>query len=264
MSRIDSAFERLREKGKAALIPFVMAGAPDLQATEALVFKMAESGADLIEIGVPFSDPLADGPTIQSASQQALKHGVNLREIFLLLRKLNGIPAPLILMTYFNPVLQYGLRVFVDHCKESGIDGVIIPDLPPEEATTWVKEARSVDLDTIFMTAPTSTSERIRSVGHLSRGFIYHVSVAGVTGIRKELSGGLERDVRRVKENSRKPVAVGFGISTPGQAREVSRFADGIIVGSAIIRIMGESHHSTDGITRVGDFVSCLEEALRP
>jgi tryptophan synthase alpha chain len=263
MSRIDWTFEKLKERGRAALIPFVMTGAPDLQATEGLVLKMADNGADMIELGVPFSDPLADGPTIQSASQRALKNGVNLREIFLLSKKLNGIPAPLILMTYFNPVIQYGLKVFVEHCKESGVGGVIIPDLPPEEAADWVMEARSVDLDTIFLTAPTSTPERIRLVDQSSRGFIYHVSITGVTGVRQELPDGLEADVRRVKENSHKPVAVGFGISTPGQAREVSRFADGIIVGSAIIRIMGESHNSTDGIARVGGFVSSLSNALK-
>lgn len=263
MSRIDWTFEKLKDRGQAALIPFVMTGVPDLQATEALVFKMAESGADLIEVGVPFSDPIADGPTIQAASQRALQNGVDLKAIFLLSTNLNGIPTPLILMTYFNPVLQYGLKVFVEHCKKGGIDGVIIPDLPPEEAAAWIKEARSVGLDTIFLTAPTSPPERIRLVSRVSRGFIYHVSVTGVTGARKELPDGLKRDVLRVKENSNKPVAVGFGISTPEQAKEVSRFADGIIVGSAIIRIMDESPNPREGVARAGDFVSSLSSALK-
>ena len=263
MNRIDGKFQQLKDRGQAALIPFVIAGVPDLQVTEALVLKMTESGADMIELGVPFSDPLADGPTIQAASQRALKNGTNLKEIFLLSKKMNGISVPLILMTYFNPVIRFGLKVFVERCKESGIDGVIIPDLPPEEAGLWVKEARSVDLDTIFLTAPTSPPERIRLVNQWSRGFIYHVAVTGVTGTRKELPESLERDVRRVKKNSDKPVAVGFGISTPEQAKEVSRFADGIIVGSAIIRIMDESVTPTDGIARVGDFVTSLTEALK-
>ena len=264
MSRIDGTFEELKKKGRAALISFVMAGAPDLRATEALVFKMAESGADIIEIGVPFSDPLADGPAIQAASLQALKNGVNLREIFLMTRKLEGVSPPVVLMTYFNPVLRYGLKAFAEHCREVRIDGVIIPDLPPEEATEWVKEARSVDLDTIFLTAPTSPPERIRLADRLSRGFIYHVSITGVTGTRKELPDSLERDIRRVKENSHAPVAVGFGISTPEQAREVSRFADGIIVGSAIVRTMDETLNPADGISRAGDFVSSLSHALNP
>ena len=264
MNRIDRKFQQLKDRGQAALIPFVIAGVPDLQVTEALVLKMTESGADMIELGVPFSDPLADGPTIQAASQRALKNGTNLKEIFLLSKKMNGISVPLILMTYFNPVIRFGLKVFVEHCKESGIDGVIIPDLPPEEAAPWVKEARSVDLDTIFLTAPTSPPERIKLVNQWSRGFIYHVSVTGVTGTRKELPESLERDVRRVKENSGKPVAVGFGISTPEQAKEVSRFADGIIVGSAIVRIMDKSLNPSEMINRVGDFVCSLAEVLKP
>ena len=264
MSKIDRTFQDLKVEDRSALIPFVMAGDPDLEATEALVTKMAESGADMIELGVPFSDPIADGPTIQSASRRALKNGVRLKEIFLLSNRLNGIGVPLILMTYLNPVIRYGLKIFVDLCKQSGIDGVIIPDLPPEEATDWVKEARRVDMDTIFLTAPTSLPERIRLVSQYSRGFIYHASVTGVTGSRKELPDGLEQDVRRVKENSTKPVAVGFGISTPDQARTISRFADGIIVGSAILRIMDESPNYADKIARAGDFVSCLAESLKP
>ena len=264
MSRIDQAFKRVKSEGRSALIPFVMAGDPDLEVTEDLVLKMAESGADMIEVGVPFSDPIADGPTIQAASQRALQNGVDLKAIFLLSKNLNGIPVPLILMTYFNPVIQYGLQVFVEHCKESEISGVIVPDLPPEEAAAWVKEARSADLDTIFLTAPTSPPDRIRLVSRVSRGFIYHVSITGVTGARKELADGLKRDVLRVKENSNKPVAVGFGISTPEQAKEVSRFADGVIVGSAIVKIIEENLGRSDLVSKIGDFVSCLGEALKP
>lgn len=263
MSRIDRVFQKMKEKNQAALIPFVTAGVPDLQATEAMIFKMAERGADMIELGIPFSDPIADGPVIQAASQRALKNGVHLREVFLLSEEIKGIPIPLILMTYYNPVLQYGLRVFVEHCKKGGIDGVIIPDLPPEEAGAWVKEARSADLDTIFLTAPTSPPGRIRLVSRMSRGFIYHVSITGVTGARKELSDGLEMDVRRVKEHSKRPVAVGFGISTPEHAKTVSRFADGVIIGSAIVKIIEENAGKADLVAKVGDFVSSLSHALK-
>ncbi len=240
MSRIDQTFQRLRKKGRAALIPFLVAGDPDLQTTEALVRRMAESGADIIELGVPFSDPLADGPTIQAASHRALQNGVNLASIFRSTEKLQEIPTPLVLMTYFNPIFQYGLQAFATDCRRSGIDGVIVPDLPPEEARPWVEEARKMGVDTIFLAAPTSPAERIRWVKEVSRGFIYYVSLTGVTGARKELPPELEPAVRRIKGQSEKPVAVGFGISTADQAREISRFADGIIVGSAIVKIVEE------------------------
>ena len=264
MSRIEQTFERTRSERRAALIPFITAGDPDLQTTEALVSKMVESGADIIELGVPFSDPLADGPTIQASSMRALKSGTTLKRIFQMAERFSEAGTPLVLMTYFNPVLRHGLKEFSVDCRRCGIDGVIIPDLPPEEAAPWVKEARIVDLDTIFLTAPTSPPERIRSVNQRSRGFIYHVSVAGVTGTRKELPETLESDVRRVKENAEKPVAVGFGISTPGQAKEAGRFADGIIVGSAIVRIMADSSDPSEMIDRVGDFVCSLKEILKP
>jgi tryptophan synthase alpha chain len=264
MSRIEQTFKRTRGERRPALIPFITAGDPDLQTTEDLVLKMAESGADIIELGVPFSDPLADGPTIQASSMRALKSGTSLMKIFQMVERLNKVDTPLVLMTYFNPVLKYGLKEFSVDCRRCGIDGVIIPDLPPEEAAPWVKEARIVDLDTIFLTAPTSPPERIRSVNQRSRGFVYHVSAAGVTGTRKELPETLESDVRRVKENAEKPVAVGFGISTPKQAKEAGRFADGIIVGSAIVRIMADSPNPSEMIGRVGEFVCSLKEVLKP
>lgn len=264
MNPIDKTFQRLKEKRRSALIPFIMAGVPDLETTEALLYTMAESGADMIEIGVPFSDPIADGPVLQAASQRALKNGIHLKEIFGLSQRLKEIDVPILLMTYFNPVLQHGLKPFAERCKESAIDGVIIPDLPPEEASDWIREARSADLDTVFLTSPTSPPERIRCVSEASRRFVYHVSVTGVTGSRRELPEGLEDDVRRIKEQSRKPVAVGFGISTSEQAKKVSRFADGVIVGSALVRIMDESPHPSDMLARVGDFISTLGKAMNP
>ena len=263
MSRIEQTFQRTRSERRTALIPFITAGDPDVESTEALVLRMTESGADIVELGVPFSDPLADGPTIQASSLRALEAGISLEKIFRMTERLKKARIPLVLMIYFNPVLKYGLRSFSVDCRHHGVDGVIIPDLPPEEAGLWVKEARSVDLDTIFLTAPTSPPERIRLVNQWSRGFIYHVSVTGVTGTQRELPESLERDVRRVKEHSGKPVAVGFGISTPEQAKEVSRYADGIIVGSAIVRIMDKSLSPSEMINRVGDFVSSLSEVLK-
>ena len=264
MSRIEQTFKRTRSERRPALIPFITAGDPDVETTEALILRMAESGADLLELGVPFSDPLADGPTIQASSMRALENGTSLAKIFHMAERLRKVDTPLVLMTYLNPVLKYGLKKFALDCKRCGIDGVIVPDLPPEEAAPWVKEAWRVNLDTIFLTAPTSPPERIRLVNERSRGFIYHVSLTGVTGARKELPETLESDVRRVKENSQKPVAVGFGISTPEQAKEVSRFADGIVVGSAIVRIMADSPNPPEMIARVGDFVCGIAKALKP
>ena len=263
MSRIDQTFKILKNRGQVALIPFIVAGDPDLETTEALVLKMAESGTDIIELGVPFSDPLADGPIIQAASQRALQNGVNLRDIFRLTERLKGIDIPLVLMTYFNPVFCFGLKDFAEGCQKSGVDGVIIPDLPPEEAGLWISEARRMNLDTIFLVAPTSPPERIRLVSRCSRGFIYYVSVTGVTGTRENLPEEVGLAVKRIKEISQKPVAVGFGISSPEQAKRVSRFADGVIIGSAIVKIIGENLKSPDMIDRVGDFVSSLTKALK-
>jgi tryptophan synthase alpha chain len=262
MSKIDQTFKRLRKEGRAALVPFIVAGDPDLETTEPLVLKMAQAGADLIELGLPFSDPIADGPTIQAAYKRALQKGVGLRDIFHLTERLKRTVPPLVLMTYFNPILRYGLKKFAVGCKEYGIDGVIIPDLPPEEARSWSTEAQRMDLDTIFLIAPTSPPERIRLVSRYSRGFIYYVSITGVTGAREKLPEELEIRVGGIRNKIRKPVAVGFGISTPEQAKEVRRFADGIIVGSAIVKIIEENLKNPEMIAKAGDFVSSLANAL--
>ncbi|NWF91651.1 MAG: tryptophan synthase subunit alpha [Syntrophaceae bacterium] len=263
MSRIDHTFARLKERGQSALIPFIMAGDPDLKTTEVLVSRIAEAGADMIELGVPFSDPIADGPTIQSASERALQNGVNLKEVLSLTERLKGIDTPLILMTYFNPVFRYGLKDFAEACQRSGVDGVIIPDLVPEEAGPWVQAARRRDLDTIFLIAPTSPPDRIGVISRCSRGFIYYVSVTGVTGARERLPEGLEIALGRIRDQSRKPVAVGFGISTPEQARSVGRLADGVIVGSAIVKMIEENLRSPELTDKVRDFVSSIARTLK-
>lgn len=262
MGKIGLTFQRLKNKGRAALISFIIAGDPTLDVTEALVLKMAECGADIIEIGVPFSDPLADGPTIQAASRRALHEGVNLREIFCLVKRLKGMATPLIMMTYFNPIFRYGLKAFAEECKKSDINGVIIPDLPLEEAGPWIGEAKKFGIDTIFLVAPTSPPERIRLVCRYSRGFIYYASITGVTGTREELPRDLGSAIKRIKEQSKKPVAVGFGISNPEQIKVISLFADGVIVGSAIVKIIEENLNHSDLITKVGDFVSSLAKTL--
>ena len=263
MSRIDLTFKRLRKKGQTALIPFIVVGDPDLAATEALIVRMAENGADIIELGVPYSNPFADGPVIQAAHQRALQNGVNLREVFYFVKRLKEIKIPLILMTYFNPVFYYGLRNFAEGCGESEIGGVIIPDLPPGETGAWIKEARKSKLGTIFLIVPNMSIQKIKWVSRRSRGFIYYASRNDVTGIRKKLPEDLEFAVKRVKENTKKPVAVGFGISTPEQAKMISHFADGVIVGSAIIKIIEESFNCSNLVTRVGNFISSLAKAVK-
>ena len=263
MSKIERVFERVKGEGQAALICYLMAGDPDLETTEALVIQMAESGADIIELGVPYSDPLADGPTIQAASQRALQKGVNAREVVKLARRLDGIAAPVVVMTYFNPVLRYGLKAFAEDCQRSSIAGVIIPDLPPEEAGPWMREARKRKLDTIFLAAPTSPLERIKMVNQASRGFIYYVSLTGVTGVKEKLGEGMESAVRRIRAQSQKPVAVGFGISTPEQAGEVSRFADGVIMGSAVVKIVEEEPRREALVSRMRTFISSVSAAMR-
>jgi tryptophan synthase alpha chain len=261
MNRIEGVFRKLKNK-RVAFIPFIVAGDPDLKTTEAFVLKMAECGADIIELGIPFSDPLADGPTIQTASQRALKNGVNLSEIFRMTERLKGIPTPLVLMTYFNPVFQYGRKSFAEDCHRYGVDGVIIPDLPPEEAGPWVKEAKPLNLGTIFLTTPTSSPDRVRLASRYSRGFLYYVSITGVTGTRGKLPEEIEAGIRQIKKYSRKPVAVGFGISTAEQVKAVSRIADGVIVGSAIVKIIEENLKHPDLVNRVGSFVASLASAL--
>lgn len=263
MSRIDLTFKRLREKGQTVLIPFIVVGDPDLERTEGLIFKVAESGADIIELGAPYSNPFADGPVIQAAHQRALQNGVNLREVFYFVKRFKEVKIPLILMTYFSPVFYYGLRNFAEDCKKSGIDGVIIPDLPPEETGAWIKDARKSKLDTILLIIPNISIDRIKLVSRRSRGFIYYASRNDVTGIREKLPGDLEFAVKRVKENTKKPVAVGFGISTPEQAKMISHYADGVVVGSTIVKIIEENIRNSDLIARVGNFVSSLADALK-
>ena len=236
MNRIDNLFKTLREQRKKAFIVYITAGYPSLDATEKLIVTLARSGVDLIEIGIPFSDPLADGPTIQKSSYQALLKGARVKSILRTVKKARAkTTIPFVFMTYYNPVLHYGARNFVRDSKAAGVDGVIIPDLPPEEAGSVISSARKKDFSTIFLAAPTSTKERLVSIAKASSGFIYYVSLTGVTGVRKRLPADIVDNVKRLKRNSKKPVCVGFGVSTPVQARRVSRLADGVIVGSALV-----------------------------
>jgi tryptophan synthase alpha chain len=241
-SRIAAKFRELRKKNGKAFIPYIMAGDPDITRTRELISILEACGADIIELGVPFSDPLADGPTIQQAAQRALDEGVTLKKVIAFVAELRaGTQIPIILMTYYNPIFKYGEERFVHDATAAGVDGVIVPDLPPDEAGNLMKHAVKSGLDTIFLLAPTSTDDRIRKVVRTSTGFIYYVPITGITGSKLSLDASLGSHIARIRSFSGKPVAVGFGVSTPGEAADISEFADGVIVGSAIVKRVAES-----------------------
>jgi tryptophan synthase alpha chain len=263
VTRIDKVFRRLKAKGEKALIPFITAGDPDLATTRKLALEIASRGADLLELGIPFSDPLADGPTIQAASNRALKHDVHLEDVLKLAGKLRAdTDIPLILMGYYNPILQYGLERTAQEAAQQGVCGFIIPDLPLEEAGAWRAAALKAGLAPIFLAAPTSGPERIKRLGQLTRGFLYYVSLTGITGARTALPTELAQELEDVRRLVKCPVAVGFGISTPEQVRELSPYVDGVVVGSAIVqRVANYSGDNT--IKEIGDFIAALKAPLR-
>jgi tryptophan synthase alpha chain len=241
MSRIAATFENLRRAGRTALMPYLTMGYPQRESALALVPALIEAGADLIELGVPFSDPLADGATIQAAAQRALANGITLSlclEQAAALRD-RGKAVPFVLMGYYNSVFQMGLEHFARHAAIAGIDGVIVPDLPPEESDALRSVIRARGIDLIFLLPPTSEDGRVRLVTRHTSGFLYLVSLTGVTGARDHLPPDLESFVARVRSATELPLAVGFGISTPAQAAQVASIADGVIVGSALIRAIG-------------------------
>ena len=255
MSNINTAFT----KGRKALIPYVTVGYPSVEATLEVVPLLASSGCDMVELGIPFSDPLADGATIQKASFHALKNGVTPELCLEVAGKLSQqVDIPIVFMTYFNPVLSYGLKDFCHACADVGVSGLIIPDLLPEEGSELEAIAREQGLDLIYLLAPTSPEERVRLVAERSGGFIYLVSVTGITGVREQLPADLEAFVGRVKKIATQPLCVGFGISTPEQARRVAGMADGVIVGSRVVQLM-EADRS---LAAVMDFAAELRRAL--
>jgi tryptophan synthase alpha chain len=261
--RIDQVFKRLKAKGEKALIPFITAGDPDLGTTKALALEMAVRGADLLELGIPFSDPLADGPTIQAASNRAVQAGVHLQEVLALAGEVRReTDIPLILMGYYNPILQYGLERTAKEAAALGVDGFIIPDLPPEEAGPWRVAAVKAGVATIFLAAPTSGAERIKHMARLTKGFLYYVSVTGITGARTELPPELAEALKEVRSLVKCPLAVGFGISTPEQVKWLAPYVDGLVVGSAIVQRVARLK-GPELIKEVGDFIAALKAPLR-
>lgn len=264
MTRIVETFATLRSRGEAALIPYITAGDPTLELTYHLVQELARRGADLIELGVPFSDPMADGPANQRAAERALRSGTSLARVLDLVQRIRPlVHLPLILFSYYNPILRYGGERFAQDARRAGVDGVVCVDLPPEEADELKRETDKQGLDFIFLLAPTSSLSRAQMVLTRARGFVYYVAVTGVTGARATLPPDLDDMVRRIRAISPVPVGVGFGISSPEQAAHVGRIADAVIVGSAISRIIETSSQQPDLITKVGEFVGSLKRALR-
>jgi tryptophan synthase alpha chain len=256
LSRITSVFTQARH---TALIPYITVGYPSVEITLKAVSLFASAGCDIIELGIPFSDPLADGATIQQASYEALRQGATPKlclEVAQELRQQVGIP--LMFMTYYNPVLKFGLEQFCSRCADVGIDGLIIPDLPPEEGKELEESTRRHGLDLVYLLSPASTEERIKLVTGRSSGFVYLVSLTGVTGARDRLPEELESFVARVRRETEKPLCVGFGVSTPEQAQRVARVADGVIVGSRIIQLLDEDK----SLKNACSFVKSLREAL--
>ena len=265
MSRIKNTFNRLKKKNEKALIPYVMAGDPDLAATRQIVLALEQAGCDILELGAPFSDPLADGPTIQKAALRSLQHHTNIKDVLGLVAEVRKVSRlPLIIMTYYNLIFHYGEERFVQDAVAAGLDGIILPDLPPEEAGTLILLAKKAGLDTIFLLAPTSTEDRIRAVSKVSQGFIYYVSLTGVTGSHLGLQqAAIKGSIDRIKAQTDKPVAVGFGITTPDQAAQVAQSgADGVIVGSALVKVIEEHIGSPDLADRAASFVRSLKEGV--
>lgn len=262
--RLEKTFAALKERKKKALVTFITAGDPDAKTTRDLILDMIQSGADIIELGVPFSDPMADGPTIQASSERALKNGVTLDDVLQMVRDVRMLTqVPIVLFGYYNPVFSYGLKKYAHAVKSAGVDGVLVVDLPAEESDELKIELDKVGVDLIFLLTPTSDAGRMKVTAKKASGFIYFVSVAGVTGARADISSDIEASVKKIRAHTKLPVAVGFGISTPEQAAKVGRCADGVVVGSAIINIIAASGVSHGGLLKdVSEFVSSLKRAL--
>jgi tryptophan synthase alpha chain len=262
VSRLSETFARLRNEERKALIPFIMAGDPDLGATRNLIVELARAGADIIEVGVPFSDPVADGPVIQRAGARALANRVGVSQVLEAIREARReADAPVVLFSYFNPLLQFGARRLATEARAAGVDGVLVTDLPPEAADEFASVMEENGLDLIYLAAPTSTDERLRLIAGHASGFIYAVSRAGVTGARAEVSAEAEALVARLRRFSELPVAVGFGISNARQVAEVWRYADAAVVGSAIVAEMERRAGAPDLVESVGDLLRALVPA---
>ncbi|MCP4649907.1 MAG: tryptophan synthase subunit alpha [PVC group bacterium] len=259
MNRIAVKNNHLQQIQKKAFVVYITAGFPNIKTTEQLIPVLEKNGVDFIELGMPFSDPIADGPTIQKSSYTALQKGMNLEKFFKLvcsIRKKSNIP--LIMMTYYNPIYNYGIKRFAKIAHQSGLDGVIVPDLPIEEASELNQCLKQFDIANIFLVSPVTPKKRIRKIAALSSGFIYYVSLTGVTGVRDKLPSDLVQNIKKIKSVTKKPVFVGFGVSKPKQIKNIDRAASGVIVGSAIIKSIATHYGTKNFLKKIGKFVASL------
>jgi tryptophan synthase alpha chain len=264
MSRLEATFGRLRAEGGKALITYIMAGDPSLQETEQLVLELERAGADVIELGVPFSDPIADGPVIQQAADRALRSGTSLRRILSSVAHVRGMTQiPIVLMAYYNTIHAFGAADFCREAVKAGVDGLIVPDMPPDEAGPLQGPAREAGLSLIFLLAPTSTPARRSFVAKQCEGFLYYVSLTGITGAQLRDVADVGNNVGRIRKQSRVPIAVGFGVATQEDATRVAAVADGVIVGSALVRRIHESAQDPHMVEKVGIFARSLKAAMR-
>ncbi len=264
MNRIEEKFAQLKKKSGKAFISYITAGDPNLERTEQLVLALERAGTDIVELGIPFSDPLADGKTNQEAAERALKNNVTLKQVINLVSNLRKkTQIPIIFFTYINPVYQYGYENFAKDAANAGVDGVLALDMPPEEVSPLKKELDKTGVHSIFLIAPTSTEERIKKITDQANGFIYYVSRTGVTGEQKSMSVDIEEHINLIRKYSELPIAVGFGVSNPEHVSEISKFADGVVVGSAIVRRIGEGGDSDEMIQNIEKFVEELTKPLK-
>jgi tryptophan synthase alpha chain len=264
MSRISERFEYLRSKKEKALIVYLTAGDPSLAITKKLIMTLEKSGVDILEIGVPFSDPTADGPVIQAASQRALKNGTTLEGVLNLVEEVRQVShIPIVLFGYFNPIFAYGVKTFARDAQKSGVDGILVVDLPPEEAQELRVYTDAVCIDFISLVAPTTGKERTRRIAAEAKGFLYYVSITGITGTAAPKIADIKTAIEKIRKITNLPIAVGFGISQPQQAREIGQFADGIVIGSAVMRLIDENRNNSDLIKIVADYVNEIKVAMR-
>jgi len=264
MNKIEQKFKDLKGKKQKAFIAFITAGDPDLATTEKLVLALDGAGVDIIELGIPFSDPLADGPTIQASFFRALNKGACVSKILESVKRIRRKTAiPIAFMTSYNPILRFGEEKFIKACVDAGVDGLIVPDLPPEEALYLRVQARRHDIATIFFVAPTSKDVRIKANTSASSGFVYYVSLTGITGTKQAVARSVVKQIKHIKRFTSKPVCAGFGISTPQQVKDIGRAADGVIVGSAIVKAIYQFKGRRDLVPSVGRYVSSLVKALK-
>ena len=262
MPRIEERFTNLRRDGRTGLVTYVTAGDPDLSRSAEIIQRLDRAGADVLEVGIPFSDPLADGPVIQRATERALAAGANIRNVLGMLKTIRpGISAPIVIFSYANPILRMGLEAFVTEARAAGVDGVLTLDMPPEEGETFRMAFRGAGIDTIFLLSPTTTVERIRRASELGSGFLYGISRLGVTGVRDTMDDSARELAMRVKPETRLPLALGFGISRPEHVRAIGQWADAAVVGSALVNVIAE--HQGNGVAdRAAEYVRWLKSTL--